>query len=68
MRTEFVYGRRGSPGSVNLAVTASMPDDRLYGYAHLLTERMLLVHSPGDGNAGNTAFGCHTRFGSTDYL
>jgi hypothetical protein len=46
MRTEFVYGRRGSPGSVNLAVTASMPDDRLYGYAHLLTERMLLVHSP----------------------
>ncbi|EIV3863315.1 TPA: substrate-binding domain-containing protein, partial [Klebsiella pneumoniae] len=33
-------------GSVDLAVTASMPDDRLYGYAHLLTERMLLVHSP----------------------
>ncbi|GJH76009.1 hypothetical protein ECZC06_56030 [Escherichia coli] len=23
-----------------------MPDDRLYGYAHLLTERMLLVHAP----------------------
>ncbi|HAO9351989.1 TPA: LysR family transcriptional regulator [Escherichia coli] len=33
-------------GSVDLAVTASMPDDRLYGYAHLLTERMLLVHAP----------------------
>lgn len=33
-------------GSVDLAVTASMPDERLYGYAHLLTERMLLVHAP----------------------
>ena len=33
-------------GSADLAVTASMPDDRLYGYAHLLTERMLLVHAP----------------------
>ena len=33
-------------GSVDLAVPASMPDDRLYGYALLLTERMLLVHSP----------------------
>ncbi|TSB57401.1 MFS transporter [Escherichia coli] len=27
-------------------VTGVMPDDRLYGYAHLLTERMLLVHAP----------------------
>ena len=33
-------------GSVDLAVTASVPDERLYGFAHLLTERMLLVHSP----------------------
>lgn len=35
-----------SGGNVDLAITASLPDERIFGYAHLLAERMLLVHSP----------------------
>ena len=47
-------------GSVDLAVTASMPDDSLYGYAHLLTERMLLVHAPAMSEAIGSAPGAQT--------
>lgn len=32
--------------AVDLAVTASVPDQHLYHYAHLMTERMLLVCTP----------------------
>ncbi|ARU94479.1 LysR family transcriptional regulator [Tatumella citrea] len=32
--------------SIDLAVTASVPDEHQFSYAHLLTERMLLVCSP----------------------
>lgn len=33
-------------GTVDLAITASMPDEKVFGFAHLVTERLLLVHSP----------------------
>ncbi|MFJ2319624.1 LysR family transcriptional regulator [Pseudomonas sp. NPDC087817] len=31
---------------IDFAITASMPDEHSHGYAHLLTERMLLVYAP----------------------
>jgi DNA-binding transcriptional LysR family regulator len=31
---------------IDLAITASIPDEQSHGYAHLLTERMLLVYAP----------------------
>lgn len=33
-------------GSVDFAITASLPDEQSHGYVHLLTERMLLVYAP----------------------
>lgn len=33
-------------GSVDFAITASLPDEHSHGYINLLTERMLLVYSP----------------------
>ncbi len=32
--------------SVDLAITTSIPDEKRYGFAHLVTERLLLVYSP----------------------
>lgn len=31
---------------IDFAITASIPDEQSHGYAHLLTERMLLVYAP----------------------
>ncbi len=42
---QHIYGLLNS-SAIDLAVTASVPDERLYSYAHLLTERMLLVCTP----------------------
>ncbi|MBS0849011.1 LysR family transcriptional regulator [Citrobacter sp. JGM124] len=33
-------------GTMDLAITASMPDEHQYAFAHLLTERMMLVFAP----------------------
>ncbi|MCA2016571.1 LysR family transcriptional regulator [Vibrio tritonius] len=33
-------------GTIDLAITASMPDEHQYAFAHLLTERMMLVFAP----------------------
>lgn len=33
-------------GTMDLAITASLPDEHQYAFAHLLTERMLLVYAP----------------------
>ena len=33
-------------GSVDFAITASLPDEQSHGYMHILTERMMLVYAP----------------------
>lgn len=40
-----IYSRLES-GTIDLAITASLPDERTYAFAHLLTERMILVYAP----------------------
>ena len=42
------------------ASISPMPDDSLYGYAHLLTERMLFVHAPAMSEAIGSAPGAQT--------
>jgi len=42
---ERIYSLLDS-STVDLAITASMPDERSYGFARLLTERFLLVMAP----------------------
>ena len=42
---ERIYGLLGD-ASADLAVTASLPDERAHGYARLLTERFQLVLAP----------------------
>ena len=42
---ERIYDLLGS-STVDLAITASMPDEHAYGFAQLMTERLLLVLAP----------------------
>lgn len=42
---QLIYSELDS-GTIDLAITASMPDEHQYAFAHLLTERMMLVYSP----------------------
>ena len=42
---QLIYSLLDS-GAIDLAVTASMPDEHQYAFAHLLTERMMLVFAP----------------------
>ncbi|QXH34610.1 substrate-binding domain-containing protein [Pseudomonas muyukensis] len=42
---ERIYSLLNS-SAVDLAITASMPDERSHGFARLLTERLLLVAAP----------------------